>query len=113
MSTRQQTHSLCVCTRANTETSTSTVFVSLLDRIKDEYRDMPGLSLTQSQACRLWHVDGTICAAVLGSLSDTSFLRVTSKGMFVRVDSATLPRSPRVGGMHGPCSSLSPDVTKG
>jgi hypothetical protein len=30
---------------------------SLLDRVRGEYREMPGLQLTIAQACRLWQID--------------------------------------------------------
>lgn len=31
----------------------------LVRRVQDEFREMPGLRLTQPQACRLWGVDRT------------------------------------------------------
>ena len=37
-------------------------------RIRAEYREMPGLSLTLSQAARLFNLEPTQCACVLDSL---------------------------------------------
>ena len=56
----------------------------LLSRIKGEYREMPGLSVNLSQACRLWHVDQDTCQTVLGRLVQDRYLRQTRKGLFIR-----------------------------
>ena len=66
-------------------------FESLEQRIRAEYLDMPGLSLTFSQAQRLWHLDPRTCHTVLTTLTDQRFLRCTSDGAFVL-------RSPRIRG---------------
>jgi hypothetical protein len=63
----------------------------LEQRIRAEYRDMPGLSLTFSQAQRLWHVDPRTCHTVLTALTDQGFLHRTRDGVFVL-------RSPRIKG---------------
>ena len=55
----------------------------LVWRIRGEYREMPGLSLTTSQACRLWNLDRTACQAVLQALLDEGFLAQTVAGQFV------------------------------
>jgi hypothetical protein len=47
---------------------------------------MPGLRLTPEQARRLWRLDETACAAVLGALVDARFLARTRDGAFVRQD---------------------------
>jgi hypothetical protein len=56
----------------------------LLNQVRGEYREMPGLCVTLSQACRLWHLDQDTCITVLRSLIRDSFLRQTPKGLFVR-----------------------------
>lgn len=56
---------------------------SLMDRVRGEYREMPGLNLTVPQACRLWQVDREQCQAVLEALVDEEFLTRTSSGAFV------------------------------
>lgn len=66
-----------------------------LVRIRAEYLEMPGLSLTEKQACRLWGLDSRACAALLDELVAEQFLRRTRDGAFVRVDSGPLLR--RVG----------------
>jgi hypothetical protein len=56
----------------------------LIARIKAEYREMPGLSLTPTQAQRLWHLDEHTCRTVLSRLVATGFLQLTAKGHYTR-----------------------------
>jgi len=56
---------------------------SVAARIKGEYREMPGLSLTPSQACRLWQVDPSLCQAVLDQLVREDFLYRMPSGAYV------------------------------
>jgi hypothetical protein len=56
----------------------------LITRIKAEYREMPGLSLTRTQAQRLWQLDESTCRAILGRLVATGFLQLTAKGHYAR-----------------------------
>ena len=53
-----------------------------LNQIRSEYLEMPGLSLTVSQAGRLWGFAD--CDALLRSLVETRFLSQTRMGTFVR-----------------------------
>ena len=46
----------------------------LLRRIRDEFVEMPGMSLTERQAARLWHVDPAEAGNLLRVLVDTRFL---------------------------------------
>lgn len=55
-------------------------------RIRAEYLEMPGLSLTHGQACRLWGLDPGVCAALLDALVEQRFLRQIRDGAFVRAD---------------------------
>ena len=58
---------------------------AVADRIRAEYRDMPGLSLTCEQAARLLNVDCLLAAAALDELQCEAFLvRASSNGRFVR-----------------------------
>ena len=57
----------------------------LLERIRGEFLEMPGLRLTPAQACRLWALDRRQCDVVLRMLVDGHFLRQTSDGSFIRV----------------------------
>jgi hypothetical protein len=42
-------------------------------RIETEYREMPGLRLTERQMQRLWGLDRTTCAAAVSALVHTAF----------------------------------------
>jgi hypothetical protein len=56
----------------------------LLERVRGEFLEMPGLRLTPAQAARLWHLDTSVCEQVIDRLVRTSFLRWTSCGALVR-----------------------------
>lgn len=56
-------------------------------RVRAEYWDMPGLTLTLAQAARLFDVDRARCERVLGSLVDGGVL-VTDGTLFARADTA-------------------------
>jgi len=58
----------------------------IVQRVRGEYLEMPGLSLTVSQAQRLWHLDADACRSLLKALVDCGFLRQTSGGGYVRAD---------------------------
>jgi len=58
-------------------------FESLVARIRGEYREMPGLRLTFSQACRLWQMDGPTCESVLEQLVGEAFLHKTASGTYI------------------------------
>ena len=55
-----------------------------LERVIDEYLEMPGLSLTPSQASRLFGIDTATCERILEELVDRRFLRRTAEGSYVR-----------------------------
>jgi hypothetical protein len=59
------------------------VWAALLDRIRGEYREMPGLQLTLAQASRLWQLDEPTCRTALKQLVQDAFLRQTSNGGYV------------------------------
>ena len=48
--------------------------ISLLNRVRSEFIEMPGLRLRIDQAQRLWNLDRAICESVLRSLVDAKFL---------------------------------------
>ena len=60
----------------------------LLTRVRAEYKEMPGLSLTMAQAQRLWALDPSTCGIVLRTLVESRFLRTTARGRYVRTDHA-------------------------
>jgi hypothetical protein len=62
----------------------------LVNRIRSEFNEMPGLQLTPAQAARLWGLDSHSCGHVINALVETSFLRWTPRGTVMRVD---IPRT--------------------
>ena len=56
----------------------------LMRRIENEYREMPGLKLTEQQAQRLWGLDAPTCRTILVALTQKRFLMRTAKGMYIR-----------------------------
>ena len=56
----------------------------LLMRIQSEYKEMPGLVLTEAQARRLWNLDRATCAVLLALLAEHGFLKRTPSGQYVR-----------------------------
>lgn len=64
----------------------------LLDRIRAEFLEMPGLSLTPAQAQRLWGMDRATCEHLCGRLLEEGFLRLTSGGAYVLGERAWVGR---------------------
>ena len=58
----------------------------LVERVRGEYLEMPGLQLTISQARRLWALDEDTCTALLNALVEQQFLLRTAAGTHVRRD---------------------------
>ena len=61
----------------------------LLDRIRGEYREMPGLCLTLAQAQRLWGLNRSECESLLAALIEAGFLRRTRTGAYALRDSSS------------------------
>ena len=57
----------------------------ILQRIRGEYLEMPGLCLTHAQARRLWGLDAQTCASLLTSLTEDHFLHLRSDGTYGRI----------------------------
>ncbi len=57
-----------------------------LGLIRAEYMEMPGLTLTLPQACRLWRLDDLTSSALLSALVEAKFLKQTHAGAYVRAD---------------------------
>ena len=70
--------------RPLTQTRLTPRISTLLLRIEGEYREMPGLKLTEAQARRLWDLDGDTCSLVLMTLLEQRFLKCTASGMYIR-----------------------------
>lgn len=58
-------------------------FVRLLEIVRGEFLEMPGLRLTKKQAQRLWAIDADTCDALLGTLEASHFLRHTRDGEYL------------------------------
>ena len=68
------------------DTALETMAAEWLCRIRGEYSEVPGLSLTRQQAKRLWRLDDAMVDYVLQALVDVRFLRRTATGSYVRAD---------------------------
>lgn len=60
----------------------------LLERIRGEFREMPGMKLTIDQACRLWNLKDEQCREAVDALIAESFLLRTPSGAFIAMPSA-------------------------
>ena len=58
-------------------------FTDWLVRVEAEYREMPGLQLTEPQMRRLWGFDGPTCAAIVQRLVSSGVLRKTPTQRYV------------------------------
>ena len=54
----------------------------IVDRIRAEYLEMPGLTLKADQVARLCGVDRALCTAALKALVDAKFLTVKPDGAY-------------------------------
>ncbi len=64
----------------------------LLERIRAEYLEMPGLRLKLEQVQRLCGVERTLCQLVLNSLVDAKFLCVKPDGAYARLTDGEISR---------------------
>lgn len=55
---------------------------ALLNRVRGEYREMPGMRLTIAQAMRLWALDQTTVTALFEALVAGGFLEVDASGSY-------------------------------
>lgn len=81
--------------------SLSTIDDRILQRIRGEFLEMPGLRLTCQQAQRLWGLDQQTCLALFEFLVETNFLCRLGDGRYARfADGPFEPsrlRKPRAG----------------
>ena len=59
---------------------------AVVRRVREEFREMPGLRLTPAQATRLWGLEHEICRAVIERLVASAFLRWTPAGAITRAE---------------------------
>ena len=58
--------------------------LAMVQRIRAEYLEMPGLSLTVLQAARFWGLSARTLERVLSSLVESGFLERDKKGCYRR-----------------------------
>jgi hypothetical protein len=58
----------------------------LIQIVRGDYLDIPGLFLTRAQVQRLWGLEPVVCDKVLDALVSARFLWQTREGGFARVD---------------------------
>lgn len=58
--------------------------LNLLNRVRSEFIEMPGLRLRLDQAQRLWNLDRASCETVLRCLVDANFLRRDAEDAYAR-----------------------------
>jgi hypothetical protein len=59
---------------------------ALVNRVRSEFIEMPGLRLTIRQAARLWGLEPPACEKVIDTLVRAEFLRWTPAGTVTRLD---------------------------
>ncbi|MBI2828932.1 MAG: hypothetical protein HYX77_06660 [Acidobacteria bacterium] len=77
---------------------------AVTERIRAEYLEMPGMSLTIEQVQRLCGVERAACAMVLDSLVASGFLYMKAGGTYARLTGESNPR-PRPAKAHLPVAS--------
>jgi hypothetical protein len=55
-------------------------------RVREEFREMPGLRLTPAQATRLWGLEQDVCRQVIEALIAAAYLRWTTTGSVTRME---------------------------
>ena len=56
----------------------------IVSRVREEFREMPGLRMTPAQATRLWGLEHEACRRVIDVLVAAEFLRWTDSGSVTR-----------------------------
>ena len=59
-----------------------TILIKLVQRIREEFQEAPGLRLTSNQAASFWGLDSETCEAVLRELLRAGFLLQKSDGRY-------------------------------
>jgi len=59
-------------------------FTAVVDRVRSEFVEMPGMQLTLAQATRLWNLGPDDCRSVIDALVDIGFLTWTPQRTVIR-----------------------------
>ena len=73
----------------------NTVAPHIIQSIRAEYLEMPGLSLRPEQVQRLCGVDSTLCESVLEALVDSGFLSRVPMGLTAATGTQMFPAPDR------------------
>jgi hypothetical protein len=92
--------------------SLSTTDDRILQRIRGEFLEMPGLRLTCQQAQRLWRLDQETCLALLEFLVETNFLCRLGDGRYGRFPDGPFEHSRLRKHRSGVADSSPPNVKK-
>ena len=65
----------------------------LLERIRAEYLEMPGMTLSLEHVARLCGIERPVCKLVLDALVDLKFLYVRADGAYARLSADTTHRA--------------------
>jgi hypothetical protein len=68
---------------------------TVLNRIRSEFREMPGLRVTLAQAARLWHLDPRTSESFLNALVVDGLLRRRADGVYIAATEPARARFPR------------------
>jgi hypothetical protein len=80
---------------------TMTVPEDIVERVRSEYLEMPGMRLTPQQLQRLCGIGPSLCYAVLESMVESQFLAVRPDGTYVRAsDGLPQPRMAKAAPHH-------------
>ena len=63
----------------------------MLERIRAEYLEMPGMKLTAEQLQRFCGIEQTVCKPILDALVQTGFLCLKRDGTYVRLTDGEMP----------------------
>src|SRR5262245_32542195 len=64
----------------------------IVERVRAEFMEMPGLRLTTAQIQRLCGIEPNVCRAVLDSLVQAGFLWASPNGTYARVSDERIAR---------------------
>ena len=59
-------------------------FNTLVERVREDFAEMPGLEVTMAQGVRLWNIGADDCRFVIDALVDMGFLKWTTKRTVIR-----------------------------
>ena len=77
---------MSAATQAGSVPASTLVPLDVLERVRAEFLEMPGLRLTRAQARRLWALDEALCDAILATLVETRFLVHSGNVAFMRAE---------------------------